>query len=268
MIFIGIASYVIFRQSNGQEKTLLRYASNYRDRIKLEPNISFISSLIGDSARARMLTALMGGKALTATELALEAEVTAQTASSHLAKLVDGQLLIVRKQGRHKYFQLHRQDVAQLIEQLLNVTSSRNYPKTVTGPADQRLRQARVCYDHLAGEFSVALYDALTLNGHIVDKGCETILTEQGRLFFSALGVDFEVLSKSKRPICKSCLDWSERRNHLAGSLGHWILEDLLAKKWVVRNLDSRAISFTSKGLMSFVKMYNIENLSRSAQGS
>jgi DNA-binding transcriptional ArsR family regulator len=247
---------------------LLRYTSNYRDTTKLEPNISFISSLIGDSARARMLTALMGGKALTATELALEAEITAQTASSHLAKLVDGQLLIVRKQGRHKYFQLHRQDVAQLIEQLLNVTSSRRQPKTVTGPADKRLKQARVCYDHLAGEFSVALYDALTLNGLIVDKGCETILTDQGRSFFLDLAVNFEDLSKSKRPVCKSCLDWSERRNHLAGSLGHWILEDLLAKKWASRDLDSRAISFTSKGLISFIKMYDIGSLSQHVPGS
>ncbi len=208
-----------------------------------------------------MLTALMGGKALTATELALEAQVTAQTASSHLAKLVDGQLLIVRKQGRHKYFQLHRQDIAQLIEQLLNVTSSRNHPKTVTGPADPRLRNARVCYDHLAGKFSVALYDALTLNGHIADKGCETIITNQGRSFFSTLGVDFEAFSRNKRPLCKSCLDWSERRNHLAGSLGHWILEDLLAKKWATRDLDSRAISFTKRGKISFTKMYDIEDL-------
>ena len=247
---------------------MLRHTSNYRETIKLEPDISFISSLIGDSARARMLTALMGGKALTATELALEAEVTAQTASSHLAKLVDGQLLIVRKQGRHKYFQLHRQDVAELIEQLLNVTSSRSPPKAITGPTDQRLRKARICYDHLAGEFSVALYDALVSNGHIVDKGCETILSNQGRAFFCALGVNFEDLSKSKRPVCKSCLDWSERRNHLAGSLGHWILEDLLAKKWAYRDLESRAISFTSKGLISFAKMYDIASLSRSAPGS
>ncbi|MEW6981652.1 ArsR/SmtB family transcription factor [Colwelliaceae bacterium 6471] len=231
----------------------------------MQPNISFISSLIGEPARARMLTALMGGKALTATELALEAEVTAQTASSHLAKLVDGELLIVRKQGRHKYFQLHRQEVAQLIEQLLNVTSSINHPKTTTGPADQSLRQARVCYDHLAGTFGVALYDALTFKGHIVDKGCETILTEQGQSFFQAIGANFADISTSKRPVCKSCLDWSERRNHLAGSLGHWILEDLLAKKWAARNLDSRAITFSSKGLASFAKRYDIANLSRSA---
>lgn len=234
----------------------------------MEPDISFISGLIGDSARARMLTALMGGKALTATELSLEAEVTAQTASSHLAKLVDGQLLIVRKQGRHKYFQLHRQDVAQLIEQLLNVTSGINHPKTVTGPADQRLRQARVCYDHLAGAFGVALYDTLTLNGHILDKGNNTILTDQGRSFFRALGVNVEEISTSKQPVCKSCLDWSERRNHLAGSLGHWILEDLFTKKWAARDLDSRAISFTSKGLISFAKMYDIANLPRSVLSS
>lgn len=229
----------------------------------MEPNISFISSLIGDAARARMLTALMGGKALTATELALEADITAQTASSHLAKLVDGQLLIVRKQGRHKYFQLHRQDIAQLIEQLLNVTASTNHPKAVTGPADQRLKRARVCYDHLAGEFGVALYNALTLNGHIIDRGCDTVLTPQGHAFFHNIGVDLNALSKNKRPTCKSCLDWSERRNHLAGSLGHWILEDLLTQKWAVRDLDSRALTFSQKGLALFAKKYRIDALSQ-----
>lgn len=240
----------------------------YRDTSKLEPNISYISSLLGDSARARMITALMGGKALTATELALEAEVTAQTASSHLAKLVDGQLLIVRKQGRHKYFQIHRQDVAQLVEQLLNVTFSTEHPKIVTGPTNKRLRQARICYDHLAGEVGVALYDALALTGCILDKDNKTVLTEHGLLFFCELGVNFDEFAKNRRPFCKSCLDWSERRNHLAGQLGYWILQDLLTRKWAVRDLDSRAIRFTKKGLVFFSKVYGITNLSQPMLGS
>lgn len=228
---------------------------------EVEPNISIIANLIGDAARARMLTALMGGKALTATELALEADVTPQTASSHLAKLVEAELLTVRKQGRHKYFQLHRQDVATLIEQLLNVTASRYQPKTVTGPSDLQLKQVRVCYDHLAGGYAVALYDTLVENGYLIDDGAQTTLTDKGRVFFESNGFDFEARTKGKRPICKSCLDWSERRNHLAGHLGQWILEDVLAKKWASRVLDSRAIRFTEKGLNAFTKMYQITTL-------
>ncbi len=223
----------------------------------MQPDISFISSLIGDTARSRMLIALMGGKALTATELAIEADITAQTASSHLAKLVEGELLVVRKQGRHKYFQLHRQDVANLIEQLLQVTSDTSHPKTVTGPTDTRLRSARVCYDHLAGELGVSLFDALTQSGYVIDNGTQAKLTEQGREYFAELGVNFEEFSNS-RPTCKSCLDWSERRNHLAGNLGRWVLDDIFAKKWAVRDLDSRAVSFTDKGLISFKKVYSI----------
>lgn len=222
----------------------------------MQPDISFIASLIGDSTRARMLTALMGGKALTATELALEADITSQTASSHLSKLVDGQLLVVRKQGRHKYFQLRGVEIAELLESLLTITSNINHPKVMTGPDDVRLRKSRVCYDHLAGELGVALYDALTASGFIIDKGEETVLASDGKSFFTNIGFDFDALKKSKRPICKSCLDWSERRNHLAGVLGQWVLNDIFNQGWAVRELDSRAIQFTDKGLRLFTKKY------------
>ncbi|WP_246109346.1 ArsR/SmtB family transcription factor [Reinekea thalattae] len=140
----------------------------------MEPNFSIIAGLIGDPARARMLSALMAGKALTTTELALEADITAQTASSHLAKLVDAQLLAVRKQGRHRYFQLHRPDVAELIEKLLNVTVTSTIQ---TGPVDSKLRHARVCYDHLAGALGVALYDSLVSKSFLIDNGEEAIIT-------------------------------------------------------------------------------------------
>jgi len=235
----------------------------------LEPNISFVASLIGDATRARMLTALMGGKALTATELAVEADITSQTASSHLGKLVDGQLLIVRKQGRHKYFQLKGRDVAELLEVLLNVTSKIEHSKTSTGPNDPRLRQARVCYDHLAGELSVALYDALIKSAHIEDNGINNIdahLTPAGETFFTELGVDLNTLNKSHRPVCKSCLDWSERRSHLAGALGQWILNDIFSKGWASKDLDSRAVHFTPSGLKQFAKKYNIPLFSQPSE--
>jgi DNA-binding transcriptional ArsR family regulator len=229
----------------------------------MEPNISFIAGLIGDSTRSSMLTALMSGKALTATELATEAEVTAQTASSHLAKLVDGDLLVVRKQGRHRYFQLRGVEVAELLEKLLNITSSIEHSKTVTGPRDPDLKTARVCYDHLAGKYSVAVYDALAQSGYINDRSDETVLTESGKRFFEDLGVDFDSYQKTKRPLCKSCLDWSERRNHLAGILGQWVLDDIFKKRWAVKNLDSRTIQFSQKGLKLFGQKYGIADLSK-----
>lgn len=228
----------------------------------MEPDISFIAGLIGDSTRSRMLTALMGGKALTATELAVEADITSQTASSHLAKLLDGNLLVVRKQGRHKYFQLKGLEVAELLEKLLNITSAIEHSKTVTGPKDQDLKTARVCYDHLAGKYSVALYDALAKNECIIDRSDETILTEKGMQFFRTSGVDFDNYLKTKRPLCKSCLDWSERRNHLAGILGKWVLTDIFDQGWASKNLDSRTIRFSDSGLKQFGKKYGISELS------
>lgn len=224
----------------------------------MEPNISIVASLIGDQARSKMLTALMGGKALTATELAIEADITAQTASNHLAKLVSGDLLTVRKQGRHKYFQLKNAEVAGLIEQLSNISASMSHAKVKTGPGDPRLRRSRICYDHLAGELAVALYDALLLKGVLVERQNEASLSPEGKTFFQNLVPDFTQLTHSKRALCKSCLDWSERRNHLAGNLGQWILSDLIKQKWAVKDLDSRAIQFTPLGLKAFTNRYGI----------
>jgi len=227
-------------------------------RYLVQPDISLISSLIAEKTRAKMLIALMGGKALTATELALEAEISPQTASTHLSKLVQGQLLVVRKQGRHKYFQLQGPDVASLLESLLSLSSSLQPVKVATGPEDLRLRKSRICYDHLAGTLGVQLYDALAQQDYIVDKQCDTVLTEQGMEFFQTLGLDFIDHQRSKRPMCKSCLDWSERRNHLAGILGQWILTDVFKRGWAKKDLDSRAINFTSNGLKAFCKTYGI----------
>jgi predicted transcriptional regulator len=207
-----------------------------------------------------MLTALMGGKALTATELALEADITAPTASSHLNKLVAGELLVVRKQGRHKYFQLQGFEIAELLESLLNISSKYQQKKVITGPSDPRLRTSRVCYDHLAGELGVALYEALTKKGYIINNQSETLFTESGREFFCSLGVDFDQFKGNKRPLCKSCLDWSERKNHLAGVIGQWILNDIYRQGFAQKDLDSRALEFTGKGLKMFNKKYSIFN--------
>lgn len=226
----------------------------------MEPNISILAALIADTARSRMLLALMGGQALTATELALEANITAQTASSHLHKLLEGGILVVRKQGRHKYFQIKHHEIAELIEKLLQLTPQTKTSSVFTGPQDQALRVSRVCYDHLAGELGVKLYDSLVREGLIIDNYELTHLTEDGLKFFQKLGLNLDLLKKSKRPICKSCLDWSERRNHMAGALGQWILEDIFNKGWAVKERDSRVITFSEKSKKLFYKQYYINS--------
>lgn len=225
-----------------------------------QPDIAQIAALIGDSARASMLIALMGGKALTATELAIEAEITSQTASSHLTKLVNNGLLVVQKQGRHKYFQLKSKQVADLLEALLNISSEMVHSKIFTGPRNPDLRKARICYDHLAGEMGVLLYESLIKKQLINIENNVLQMTEPGLNFFLKQGVNFDELNGTKRPLCKSCLDWSERHYHLAGSLGKWVLNDLFKKNWAKKDLDSRVIRFSSVGLKHFFERYGIEN--------
>lgn len=224
----------------------------------MRPEISTIGSLIGEPSRAHMLTALMGGKALTATELALEAHISAQTATSHLNQLLTGNLLVVRKQGRHKYFQLANHQVAEVLESLLSLSTRLSVPSIATGPKDPELKAARVCYDHLAGEAGVQLYNTLVARQVLIDGGEETYLTNKGKAFFTDLGVNLKAMSRSRRPLCKSCLDWSERTNHLAGSLGKWILDDLFEQAMVTRRPDSRAVIFHAHGLKRFKARYGL----------
>lgn len=224
----------------------------------VEPNIAIIGSLIGDMARTKMLMALMSGKALTATELATEADIMPQTASSHLSKLEQGGIVTVRKQGRHKYFQLKSNEVAELIEQMLNISVSNVGPSLATGPDDVGLRTARVCYDHLAGTIGVQLYISLLQQELILETDNEVSLTESGTLFFHNLGFMHQDFKSSRRPVCKACLDWSERKSHLAGLLGKWILEDALKRKWLNRDPNSRTLMLTDKGRSGFAKQYGV----------
>lgn len=230
-----------------------------QDFVLAQPNIAKVSALIGEPARAKMLLALMGGKALTATELALEGAITSQTASSHLAKMLDSQLLVVQKQGRHKYFQLSSLEVAELLEALLNISAKVEHSKVQTGPQDPQLRKSRICYDHLAGELGVSLFDSLKSNQYITMQDSKLSLRAAGQDFFNARGADLTQLMQRRRPLCKNCLDWSERRHHLAGSLGQWILTDIMNQGWATKALDSRVLHFSDKGLRQLVKTYGLE---------
>ncbi|MEL7047110.1 MAG: winged helix-turn-helix domain-containing protein, partial [Pseudomonadota bacterium] len=191
-------------------------------------SLADLGKLLGDDARSAMLEALLGGRALTATELSIEAGVTAQTASTHLKKLADSKLLIVRKQGRHKYFQLTDHHVADMLTSVLLVSDIAAGPKT--GPIDLALREARVCYDHLAGEIGVRFHDHCSTKGWITADQANATLTSAGAAFFETIG--FEPSDNGRRPLCKSCLDWSERRSHLGGQVGAWLLTTVLARGW------------------------------------
>jgi len=218
------------------------------------PDIARIASLVGDPARANMLNALMGGTALTASELALEAGVSLPTASSHLGKLMEGGLLTVASQGRHRYYGLAGPHVAGMIEAITGVAEAVGPKRVRPGPRDGAMRVARVCYDHLAGEQAVAMLDRLVAKNVLVRDEQEIRLGPSAASHFAAIGID--VYTKPRRPVCRACLDWSVRRSHLAGTLGAAILEKILAEKWARREKDSRAVIFSPPGKQAFEKVF------------
>tara|TARA_R110002020_G_scaffold136630_2_gene304562 strand:+ start:11893 stop:12582 length:690 start_codon:yes stop_codon:yes gene_type:complete len=224
--------------------------------MKEGPDIAQLGALIGDPARANMLTALMAGGALTASELAAEAGVTVQTASSHLKKLETASLLVQRKQGRHRYFTLADDDVGALLETMMGLASRRGLTRLRTGPKDPALRKARVCYNHLAGELGVALYDGLLATGFLAEKDGEPALTHAGRDRMTEFGIDIAALESQRRPLCRSCLDWSARRTHLAGSLGQGLLTRFEELGWAAREPGSRVVRFTLPGEQKLLREF------------
>lgn len=220
--------------------------------MKDTPDLARIATLVGDPARASMLDALMNGGALTASELALEAGVTLPTASSHLAKLTEGGLTKVASQGRHRYYALSGAQVAAMLESIAGVAAAVGPKRVRPGPRDGALRQARVCYDHLAGDHGVAMLDGFVARGLIDGDDAGLAVTAKGDAFFRALGVDMDRLARSRRPVCRACLDWSVRRTHLAGGLGAALYELMLERRWARRDPQSRAVIFSPSGANAF----------------
>jgi DNA-binding transcriptional ArsR family regulator len=212
------------------------------------PDIARIAALIGDPARANILAALIDGRALTASELAAEAGVTRQTASSHLARLSEGGLLACEAQGRHRYFRLANEDVSQALESLMALSHASGPSRTRTGPRDPALRHARACYNHLAGELGVATYNGLVKRRWLTLADDGLALTPSGERAFAAFGIEIAALAAQRRPLCRPCLDWSERRHHLAGSLGVALLDRITQLKWARREKASRVVRFTPAG--------------------
>ncbi len=207
---------------------------------------AYLAGLVGEPTRARMLAALMGGVALTPTELALEAGVAPSTASEHLAKLSDARVLVHERQGRHRYFRLSDPDVAHALESLMGASVGHGFLRR-PGPRDPALRAARVCYDHLAGERGVWLLEQLRVRRWL-PSGDSDRLPAGGEAFFAQLGVDLRPLVQGRRPLCRLCLDWSERRHHLGGALGAAILDRVLTLQWARRRTGTRAVLFTPAG--------------------
>lgn len=225
--------------------------------MKEGPIIASVAALLGDPARANMLTALLDGRALTVSELATSAGVTLQTASGHLTKLSAAHLLVAEKQGRHRYFRLSGPDVAQVLESLMGLAQRTGAVRVRTGPKDEALREARICYDHLAGERAVAILAASYRLGLLVE-GDAPQLTAKGHAFFTGLGIDVSRLQNGKRPLCRHCLDWSERRNHLAGALGAALLDKMLENGWA-RRMQGRVIAFSPAGAQQLNRIFPID---------
>lgn len=234
------------------------------------PNIVGIAALIGDHARAEILTALMTGQALTPTELAQVAGVTKQTVSTHLAKMVDARLLAMESQGRHRYFRLADRDVAHLLESLMGVAYRAGAVRVRSSPREPALRKARVCYDHLAGELGVLVFDSLEQRRFLRSGTAGPELTAPGLQFCQKIGIDIDSLARERRTLCRACLDWSMRRNHLAGAVGAAVLNRCLDLGWARRAKGSRVVTFTAGGEKAFRDRFSLPKppKARPADGS
>lgn len=216
-------------------------------------HLASIAATMGEPARANMLLALFDGRALTAKELAFAAHVTPQTTSGHLAKLIDAGLLAMEKQGRHRYFRLATAEIGHMLETIMSVGGT---SPVRTWRGGEALRSARTCYDHLAGRLGVALADSLRAAGHIAlsDEGGE--VTASGVAFLRDFGAEPE---PGKRVFCRPCLDWSERRPHLAGRVGAALACRCFALGWVERQRDTRAVKITSAGREGFARKFGFD---------
>ena len=221
------------------------------------PHIAEVASLVGDPARANMLCALLGGRALTATELAFAAGVTPQTTSGHLGKLFSARLVVLMKQGRHRYYRLAGPHVAQMLESIMNVALTgppRFQPKS---KLDDKLRHARTCYDHIAGALGVGLAERMSAHEFVVLADEAGEVTPSGMDFLGKLGVDLSAYKK-RRVFCRPCLDWTERRPHIGGAVGAALAQRCFELKWIERIRDTRALSITPSGRRGLLEFFDL----------
>jgi DNA-binding transcriptional ArsR family regulator len=222
------------------------------------PQIAEVAALVGDPARANMLVALLGGQALTATELAYAAGVSPQTTSGHLGKLAAARLVVPMKQGRHRYYRLSGPQVGRMLESIMTVAidgPARYQPRSKT---DDQMRHARTCYDHIAGVLGVGLADCLTQRELVVlgDEAGE--VTPAGVEFLTRLGVDLAGAREKRRMFCRPCLDWTERRPHIGGAVGAALARRCFELKWIEHVRDSRALMVTAAGRRGLMESFGL----------
>lgn len=219
-------------------------------------DMASIAALVGDPARANILCALMDGRALTASELAYAAHVTPQTASGHLGKLTAARLVIPAQQGRHRYYRLAGRSVAAMLESISEVAAVAQ-PRLRPIRIDDTMRNARMCYDHIAGRLGVTLADALSAQQHIEFADDGGLVTPSGEVFFAKLGIDLSASRKNRRVFCRPCVDWSERRPHLAGAVGAALANRLVDLSWIKRKRDTRALTITPVGWSNIERTFD-----------
>jgi len=215
-------------------------------RADMEPNIAAVGALVSDPARARILWALADGRGLPAGELARQAGVTPQTASSHLKLLAERGFIFVIPQGRHRYYRLANSRVARLLETMASFAPE--LPPPTSSRCIPELRQARSCYHHMAGHLAVVVTRAFVDHAWLVEDDLTYHLTSKGESGFTSLGIDLPRLQRSGEILARPCLDWSERRNHLAGALGRGVFDCFVEQQWVRRVASSRALQLTDLG--------------------
>lgn len=226
---------------------------------KKASQFSSIAALIGEPARAAILWRLLAGKAFTATELAVNADVSAQSASMHLTKLVNAKLLTVVSQGRHKYYRLASAEVAYVLESISNlVPNDKMIAEEFAEVSPHDIKYCRTCYDHLAGRVGVAVTDRLTEKKFLVSAGRNFDVSPSGIKWFNELGISVDELKKQRRAFARKCLDWSERRYHLSGSLGASLLDKMIEMKWLRRIKDTRRVSVTAIGQEKMYKLLGL----------
>ncbi|MBI3517188.1 MAG: helix-turn-helix transcriptional regulator [Proteobacteria bacterium] len=224
-----------------------------------EPSIAEVAALVGNPARTNVLIALLDGRALTATELAYAAGVSPQTTSGHLAKLTQARLLVLAKQGRHAYYRLASPLIGRMLEGIMAVAADGPPRYRPRWRGDEALRTARTCYDHLAGRLGVALADALTTREHVVLSDDGGVVTPAGEDFLRGFGIDVHMLNRGRRAFCRPCLDWSERRPHLAGTVGSALANRCFALGWIAPVRDTRAVRVAPIGRRGFAATFGIE---------
>ncbi len=220
------------------------------------PDLANIAALIGDPVRSKMLFALLDGRELSASELAFRGEASAQSASGHLAKLVGGGLVTARASGRQRFFRLTSAEIAHAIEVLASIAPVTPVKSLNAHTAMQRLREARTCYDHLAGKLGVAVTDALVAQRFITPGKRSFTLTTGGERFFDHLGIDLETARCARREFALACLDWTERRPHVAGALGAALLSEFVTRRWVLRNARDRSLKISDDGSRNLQKIF------------